>query len=493
MRNKVATPATGHEPAASASEPAAKSQTGSLGSPTKMAKLASNGKLLGNGGSAKSLGSRHPSNGSLSETSEGEIVEDPAPKKPMLPIEPKEKQSVVKPIQSDEQIPRRAREEQAPRPTFGRSQRDESPQTRPPLVNPKSHASRVREDRREEDGGSRRLDHTDRDFYSGPDRHHHEARDSSETRRKEAKNEQSKREENGRMGRPTKPPTLAEILAHDENLREWLEITGYHNEPYRDKILNRRRAIAALDAQRNKLLKEMEAEERGGLQSADGSTVVMPPPPIPTKVVARADTKSNSETAVPDSQRDRVISNKRPYSDIHDDRDEEGFSKSKRTADRGQRIKEEEEDDTRHHRLSGYESSRHASGDRREERERFYHDEDRGRGRGIGRERDVSPGVRAYDSRPPARSRGYDSGEDLSDDWQDRREPRPFEIRGGYRGRAYDPNYRGRGRGGRGRGDYQGHQEPRAEPGSGLFGSRIANGKPYKDPKGFDKGGKGGQ
>tara|TARA_R110002060_G_scaffold23489_3_gene31826 strand:- start:1319 stop:1585 length:267 start_codon:yes stop_codon:yes gene_type:complete len=77
------------------------------------------------------------------------------------------------------------------------------------------------------------------------------------------------------------------------------------------------------------------------------------------------------------------------------------------------------------------------------------------------------------------------------------RGPGGYEQRGGYRGRAYDPNYRGRGRG-RGRGDsrdgresrdFNQNSDVRMENG---FGSKIANGKPFKDPKGFDKGGRGG-
>ncbi|KAH8599796.1 YT521-B-like domain-containing protein [Bisporella sp. PMI_857] len=75
---------------------------------------------------------------------------------------------------------------------------------------------------------------------------------------------------------------------------------------------------------------------------------------------------------------------------------------------------------------------------------------------------------------------------------------RPFESHGVYKGRAYDPNYatRGRARGGRargdvaGRGDIQGPIDYDRDRDEG-FGSRIANGQPYRDRKGFNRGGKG--
>jgi YTH domain-containing protein 1 len=62
--------------------------------------------------------------------------------------------------------------------------------------------------------------------------------------------------------------SLAQLLPVDEDLREWLEITGYHNTEYRGRILNRRRAIVAIDAQKAKLLDEMEIDRREGLLAA---------------------------------------------------------------------------------------------------------------------------------------------------------------------------------------------------------------------------------
>ncbi|KAG4432081.1 hypothetical protein IFR05_012435 [Cadophora sp. M221] len=73
------------------------------------------------------------------------------------------------------------------------------------------------------------------------------------------------------------------------------------------------------------------------------------------------------------------------------------------------------------------------------------------------RERSVLPGLQAYDSRPPARTRSYES-QNFRDSDEPERTSRPFEVHGSYRGGAYDPNYRGRGRG-RGRGDFQSHYD----------------------------------
>jgi hypothetical protein len=51
-------------------------------------------------------------------------------------------------------------------------------------------------------------------------------------------------------------------------------------------------------------------------------------------------------------------------------------------------------------------------------------------------------------------------------------------------GRAFNPNYRGRGRGR--------EREREREHEDSPFGTRIANGRPFRDSRGFDRGGKGG-
>lgn len=478
---------------------AAKSQAAlSLGSPTKVAKPATNGKQ--SGGKVIGPGKRHASNGSLSEASEGEIREDTMPPaaKSIQHEKPKEIQSNVKMVRNDENR-MQVRDEQIGKPSHPHT-RNDSPPRRPPQNNPKTQPVWARDDRREE--SEPRPDKRSYQPDQRNDRKQHQDLERPPLSRREPHDEEYRRPEHimdqnraeiARPVREIKPPTLQELLPLDDDLREWLDITGYHNAPYRNKILTRRRAIAALDAQREKLLAEMEAEERAGIPPAvvgqiPTSSMLPPPPPNKVETLSAAPT-TNIE---PDSQRDRPISNKRPYSE--DQR--EGFNPGKmaRLEDRiaGPRVKEEDYD-FRRPRSRGNEMV-HRPFDPRDDR-----DSPRGRydGRARSRERELSPRHRAYENRPPARTRPYDEAFSERDEFQER-EKRPFEVRGGYRGRAFDPNYktgRGRGRGRGGRGDSRERErefkrEP--EPNDSHFGSRIANGRPFKDSKGFDRGGKGG-
>ncbi|KAE9370411.1 YTH-domain-containing protein [Stipitochalara longipes BDJ] len=480
-------------------EPTAKSQTPSLGSPTKVTIPAQNGKQLGLKSNGKALGPRNYSNGSVSEASEGEIRED-APTKSVQPLKTKETQTDPKKSKGDEQSSRDPRDDQAPKSAYYRGPRDESPLRRPPPTNPKAQPlQRSRDDRR--DSYDARSDQRyqseqkiERKQYPESDKKTYIRRDSrdEEYRRAEPIAE-SPREDYNRQTREReqKAPTLSDLLPHDDDLREWLDITGYHNAPYRDKILNRRRAIAALDAQRDKLLAEMEAEERGGLPVAIRSQTPassMLPPPIPNKVPAGSRIESPLTSAgnpMMDTQRDRVVSNKRPYSDVSDPREEPSGGKFARTDDQPySRFKEEHEPDFRRLRIkeddddyrprsSGFEATRRSSIDVRDDIDAV---------RDRSREREMSPGRRAYESRPSARSYSY--GDD-----HPYRDEHPFESRG-YRGKTYDPSYRGRGRG-RGRDPYDRHPQELDAKNEPNFGSRIANGRPFKDPRGFDRGGKG--
>jgi YTH domain-containing protein 1 len=437
----------------------AKSQVPSLGSPTKVTKP-NNGKMVTNGFNAKNLESRHTSNASVSVGSEGEILEDAIPQKALPPTAPRETQAIAKPIIKDEQAPRKPSDEQPFENTQGRGRRDGSPPYRAPPSDPEAQSlCHIHDQRDETHPRQYRMPYPSdykndrRPYLPNSEKmpsQRQDVRDQNEDyRRSEIKSEQ-KREDISRSNCEARPPTLAKLLSHDEDLREWLEITGYHNGPYRDKILNRRRAIKALDAQRIVLLAEMAAEECGGVQAVGGlptRSSAMPPSPIPEKVGDRGEPYPKSGNAVPESQLDGVASNKRPHSDIQDPRDEGSAGKMPGTNDRGPQIKEEEDVDYRCPRSSGYDSSRRRSiGDR-----------------GSSRERDMSPGRMAHESRPPARTRSYQGSDDFhSRDPQDEGEererqgrgPRPFVVRGGYRGRAFDPNYRNRhGRGGRGRGE----------------------------------------
>ncbi|KAH6723959.1 YT521-B-like domain-containing protein [Leptodontidium sp. MPI-SDFR-AT-0119] len=492
----------------------AKAQAPSLGSPTDVTKPVNMGgntgeaaKQGGNNTKGKHLGNRHTSNGSVSE---GEILEEnelnPKEFTTSIRAKLKEAQTSGKISTVDEPVSRRSWDERTEM-TYNRPLRDESPPRRPPPTNPKSHVQRNRDDRRDEvdmrsEKRAYQPDHkNERKQYPDSERPAYQRRDNREEDHHRPESHEQKREDAiNRPNREQRPPTLDDLLPLDEDLREWLDITGYHNTPYRSKILNRRRAIAALDAQRDQLLAEMEQDERGGLPAvagvqAPGSSML--PPPIPNKVVGRAESVATlSGDVSSDPQRDRVVSNKRRYSDVGDPRGEaNGSGKVARTDDRGhqsQRIKEEDGSEYRRPRSGGFDTSRRSPPvDRRERETSRPHYESRGRSR----ERDSSPssGRRAFESRPPGRGRGYESDNFYDREDVSERGRGGFEVRGNYKGRAYDPNYRGRGRG-RGRGDSRDgrdfNQNPEVKMETG-FGSKIANGKPFKDHKGFDRGGRG--
>lgn len=60
-----------------------------------------------------------------------------------------------------------------------------------------------------------------------------------------------------------------------EELREWLAVTGYHDEAFRRKTLQRHRRLAVLERERAELLKE-EQEERGVLTNARSQSLLSP-------------------------------------------------------------------------------------------------------------------------------------------------------------------------------------------------------------------------
>ncbi|OBT59794.1 hypothetical protein VE03_10738, partial [Pseudogymnoascus sp. 23342-1-I1] len=174
----------------------AKSQELSLGSPTIVTRPSNNG-IAGVRG--------HIREASVSDMPEGEI---PEPQR----VLDKKAQGRIKPTEAEVKESSQSREE-LQRPS----------QERYPKADAIAHEAALK---RAAQADYRESDHRD-----------------EERRRPEAKPE------------PKRTPTLEALLPY---LREWLEITGYYNAPFRDKILSRRRAIAALDAQRMKLVAEME-------------------------------------------------------------------------------------------------------------------------------------------------------------------------------------------------------------------------------------------
>jgi len=366
-------------------------KTTALGSPTLVTKSErQNGTSVG-----KSLQKKRPSNDSMSEVSEGEIIEDASiiPEK-STPSEPKNPQPPLKTNEKDTFVRRGTGDEEAAR-SLRRTSQEEFPSATQSVSTTRPQGRRVREDSRDDEQRDNRRrystelndrrpsipdNRTDSYAYSSRrgsrDQNDIDSRievkkDFKRDETKSSLHESKQQEIRKPVVRETKP-SLEQVLPHDPDLREWLEITGYHNRDYRDKILIRRRKIAALDAQKAQLLLEMDVEERGGLPAVGGAsslTPAMAPPPAPTTISRRPDIiQSEPESGL---ERSRVISNKRAYSPP--ERVESGNLKKiarieeRRIDDRRDsrpRIKDEDEPISL--RSSGYGSYR---GDRRDERE----------------------------------------------------------------------------------------------------------------------------
>lgn len=428
------------------------------GNPARITKAHTNNGLAGNGTPAERQ-TKNVENGSMSE---GEILDEPILKK-LPPTEPKGNQINTKPANVIEKSLKPEDDRTSRLPYTCVKLEEPGPLVRrPATVQPSRHdLPRYREERREEidfrpermangDHRHEKKSHQDTDKRPHPRRFSREQND--DYRRPEFAKEDAK------SVREAKPPTLAQILPHDDDLREWLEMTQYHDLTHRNKVLKTARALKELEDQKAKLLAGIQDDQSlvkynmGGLMTG----LIMQPRNAPA-------------TTDFTDLRDRVIPNKRNHSEVQDSEEEANYGKAARHENRDHEYR-------RRQSSADYDTSRHLNGDRGGH---SHFEDSRNRGRSRSNDREVSPGSRAYESRPLARERSYDAGPGGR---------RSYEVHGGYRGKAFDPNYRGRARG-RGRGDWMSH-DSRSEAG---FGSRNALNKPYKDTKGFDRGGKGGQ
>ncbi|KHJ33950.1 hypothetical protein EV44_g1136 [Erysiphe necator] len=279
-------------------------------------------------------------------------------------------------------------------------------------------------------------------------------------------------------------PTLQDVLLHDVDLKEWLEITGFNNRPYRDKILSRRRAIAALDAQREKLIAEIEAEERGGIpiQSQPFSSSMLPPPIPISKPGDRFGTMPPATTTstVP-YERQNVAPNKRSFSQSQDYWLENGPGKIARTDNMNYSswAKDELSSDIRRPRSSGHDTAIRHVIDHYDDSSRANANSNRDSPIYVASERKSPPRVSGYENDP------YDEDE-ISETGT-----RSFEGRRNHRGRAFDSKHRGRGRA-RGRGelrDSRDSPEPRSEVSSSNL--KTANSRPNKASRAASRGSRG--
>jgi hypothetical protein len=423
-------------------------------------------------------------------------------------------------------------------------------------VNPDGHAvsnesisnslslSLQRDDHRCEEVERRPEQQTRAATATGEERKHYESRQVEESARISQRRIQSDILEAARkpefipVPKKDAPPTqsenstLEQLLLVDEDLKEWLDITGWNNAEYRKKTLNRRRAIAALDAQKAKLLEEMEREERGALLPAatGGSQLTvkaMPPPPlvlstpiaIPISPIVKSpepivEKVSVSSTSAIHTKKESI--SKRTYNDYRDESPEQNIDKD-RGDDRSRlvRMRSDIEDENRHPRPRSRPRSRDYPqySPRYDDRAMDY-TYNRGRGRGVGDSygRELSPGTKALLSRQPAgsaRSMSYDAPNDQFGRVEHNEPPRtgksrPLVVRGNYRGRAFDPNYnRGGGGIGRGRGPGSSFFEredkiekrassPERRPSALDYARRIDDIPPTSNMIKWERGGRGG-
>jgi hypothetical protein len=472
------------------------------------------------GDTARNPVSIQESNEDHSDASEGEIRESQTYPISRPLTSHKEPQPTTKLSREDGQLRRKGRNEEKGRFTREDDSRAAFPHRGSPAPAAHLDGPRLQPDHQKDVDGrfDRNNDEStykhERRYQPEPEQKSSLRRDSRDTTAVHHKHElKNKGRNEERTLRTADTPTLAQLLLVDEDLKEWLDVTGYHHTEYRNKILNRRRAIAALDAQKAKLLNE-EIEERGGLQpqtNSQTSVLGMLPPVIPTKMGAVTPTIASSIVASVNKVQELPIrsadekpsaestnhetGNKRSYADYHGTTDEGSAQKVGRVDEQGRgiRIKSNGQSEDRQSYTGRPNTARRRSMSpdsrrpRHDERGSYRRSPSRDRGRDYTRQCDVSPDDQEYEKRPRTRSKHYGFSS------PDERDDRPFVWRGNYRGRAFDPNYRGRGRGNRNwkePGDR--HFEQRENQQFQAHGQRLAYLKPYRDTKPLDLGGKGG-
>jgi YTH domain-containing protein 1 len=472
---------------------------------------------------ARQIKGKKESSGDLSDVSEGEIQEDLRTNNRTLQPSAgtQETKNTTGYSEYDEQVLRNP-DEQSRKAAYSHETRGTSPYRDVSVPKSRITAPRLSDGRHEEAEeildrrSTQPNDKYERKHHKEPDHRPHlrrDIRDGFEDHRKRDIKHYSSKED---VPSPKQEaPTLAQLLLVDEDLKDWLDVTGYHNAEYRNKILNRRRAIAALDAQKAKLLEEMEIEERGGVPPVINipvSAAGMLPPPIPSKMGAAASSIKKADDVPIHKETERTSSTtpthnsatKRTYTNYRASQEEGYTEKVGRPEDIGRgmgfRIKSDPQAENHRPHPSSPDSARRrtASNDNKTSRrdDRDSYDEERGRDRvrAYDRQRNYTPPDEGYDRSPSAKVRkhefSFSEEHDDRSDWKNR----PFVMRGNYRGRAYDPNYRGRGRGRGGWNELgEGRFERRDSQSSQPFAQRLAFMKPYRDPKPLDLGRRGGQ
>lgn len=467
------------------------------------------------------------SSGEASDISDGEIVDSPNPRRPLPPTGPKESElSVVKRKLADEAARDRRDElmNQSEKPAYHAPIKMHRSPTRasgrpvaPIHGEERSSTSDSRPNSRKpyHDGGS-----TERVEQKRHERK--EERDPLPAKSSEPMTETKNDPVKAKSPQPV--PLLDRVLAENDDLRQWLELTKWHDVENRASKIKQYQEFLELC----KVFGQAPSTGETGKPKKEGT---MLPPPTSTKVndgtndavQEKATNAHRSEPGSGSAAEPIVIVKKRSRDADEDDHGrEEKFARTDADG-RGVKIKSGGSNEygradapRRSYRkdTNPYYKHEDAKSGRRSLSPRYNRPDSRDSGRGFadrGRGYNYSDNdeSRTFDNRTTAKT--FERDRDLlpkidNDDWKSRRmsealEPgreREYVVRGAYRGKSYDPNYHeNRGRGGfvyRGRGRGRGYA---AENSHDNFHARshgngsVSRPKGYKEP--WDKGDKGGQ
>jgi hypothetical protein len=127
------------------------------------------------------------------------------------------------------------------------------------------------------------------------------------------------------------PSPLQEALHVDQDLKDWLQITGYWDNTIKEEMLRNRREIRELDNRKNKLVAEMEANKYAPILLAPESPGCAAP--VHSQAVTSVK-RENYNSAIPRHQEAAI---KRSYTDAEELRQVDGPKKFPRLEERSNR------------------------------------------------------------------------------------------------------------------------------------------------------------
>ena len=142
--------------------------------------------------------------------------------------------------------------------------------------------------------------------------------------RQGAKNPQGQEDSNA-TARGACSANLQELLHHDPDLKDWLEITGYFDIEYRGKILADTREIRKLDERKHRLVADIEAERR---------RPILLRPYNPDSRVSQADVLIKPENGDSNVSGGQAASKKRSHNEVEEAHHPAAPTKTRCLADR---------------------------------------------------------------------------------------------------------------------------------------------------------------